>query len=151
MLEAFVCVNLALGLLRAVRLRDGWCLLGGVTALYLLVADTLAVFPISGPLSILHPFAVMFFGPGILPHREAGLLQLPAMVFPEPLLLRALRIGVCAAVAWRCLHLSAKLNPLLARAYALDAVAVPFTAAGVLDTLTCIVVLMARHFASLDA
>jgi hypothetical protein len=146
MLELLVCANLALGLMRAVRLHDRGTVLGGVAALYLLAADTLAVFPISGSLSWFHPFGVMFFGPGVLPYRQAGLL-IPGLLIEEPLLLRALRVGACAAVAWRCLHRSAKLNPLMPRAYALDAVAVPFTGAAVLDTLTGIVLVMARHFA----
>jgi len=74
MLELLICTNLALGLVRAVRLRDRAAVLGGVAALYLLAADTLAVFPISGSLSWFHPFGVMFFGPGVLPQRHAGLL-----------------------------------------------------------------------------
>jgi hypothetical protein len=69
------------------------------------------------------------------------------MLLAEPLAVRIVRVGCCGVVAWVCFYRSAQLNPLLPRAYALDAVALPFAGAAVADTLVSVLVGLARYFA----
>lgn len=146
MLELGLFATLVLALVRALRMRHRWALIGGSAALYLLLADTLCVIAARDvPRAIYSVFNELFLGPGTSAARAPGLLPLPALLIAQPLWLRGARIALCAAGSWRCLHESSQLNPLLPRAYALDAIGLPLAGAAVLDALATIVLLFALH------
>jgi hypothetical protein len=148
-LELLLAAALLIGLVRAGRARHRWALVCGAVAFYLLAADTLSVVAASGaPRSVYSLFNDLFLGPGSSLDRAPAWLPLPALLVRYPLVLRALRIVLCAAASWRCSSESSQLNPLLPRAYALDGVALPFAGAAVLDTVEGIVVIFALLLAA---
>lgn len=53
------------------------------------------------------------------------------------------RASLCWALGYALLRQSAQLNPLLPRAYALDGVALPFIAVGLLDALEAVLIVFA--------
>jgi hypothetical protein len=61
----------------------------------------------------------------------------------QPLWIRAMRASLCWALGYAFLRQSAQLNPLLPRAYALDGVALPFIAVGLLDALEAVLIIFA--------
>jgi hypothetical protein len=148
MLEALLAFALSTGTARAFRVRLTWAVLGGLLALYLVVADALNVVAAPEPLSPFFLFSFMFLGPSMSPYRAAGVLPVPSLCVEQPVVLRLARLGLCATLAWLYLQRSSKLNPLLPRAYALDAAALPFAGAAVLDTLELTIQIAAWYYAS---
>jgi hypothetical protein len=61
----------------------------------------------------------------------------------QPLWTRVLRASLFWAVGFACLRESAKLNPVVSRAYALDGVAMPFIAVGLIDALEAVLLIFA--------
>lgn len=57
--------------------------------------------------------------------------------------MRATRIALSAFASWYCLNESAKLNPLLPRAYTLDGIAMPFAGAAVAEGIEAVLLLWA--------
>ncbi|HKP62908.1 MAG TPA: hypothetical protein VJV78_39505 [Polyangiales bacterium] len=151
MLEFLITCALASGIARALRLRHGWALLGGCAVAYLLLGDTLAAFAARGQGSIFGLFGSVFIGPGASPLRGTGPLPWPRFLTQYPLLVRALRSSLCGIVAWICLRQSNRLNPLLPRAYALDAVGMPFAGAAVVDALIAVILFWAWVMIGEDA
>ena len=82
------------------------------------------------------------------PDRAPGLLPLPSLALSNPLSLRATRIALGSLAAWHCLRESSRLNPLLPRAYTLDAIAMPFAGAAVVDTIEGVLLLWAFAMAA---
>ena len=149
MLELLLLAALLQGLIRAARARHRWALGTGGAALYLLLADTLAVVAASAqPQPVYAVFNLFLLGPGSSAVREPGLLPVPGLLLQHPLALRGLRIALCAAGSWRCLDQSSRLNPLLPRAYQLDDIALPLAGAAVLDTLEAVVLIFALQLAA---
>jgi len=148
-LELLLLAALLLGLARAARAQHRWALVCGAAALYLLIADTLAVLAArDGPRPLYSLFTDLFLGPGSSLERTAALLPLPGLLVRYPLLLRAVRIALSSAASWRCLSESSRLNPLLPRAYQLDGVALPLAGAAVLDSAEGILLVFALLLAT---
>jgi hypothetical protein len=147
-LDLLLCVAVATGLWRAVRARHRYAVICGVVLGYVLLADLLAALAVSKPHQIFDLFSVMFLGPLSAPERAVSLVPFPALAIHYPLAVRATRIVLSSLAAWRCLRESSQLNPLLPRAYVLDAIAMPFAGAGVLDVLEGVLLLWAFALAS---
>lgn len=135
MVEALLLCVLLLGLLRGARAQHAVAVGAAVVSGYLLVADGLAALDAEGLMYVHQFFQITVAGPGALLDRGTGTLPLPDMLIAHPWVTRLLRISLSSAAAWRCLSESSQLNPLLPRAYVLDALAMPFVAAAVLDAL----------------
>jgi hypothetical protein len=150
-LELLFAFALVIGLVRAVRLRHGWAIAGGCLVAYLSIADTLCVFAARGNGGVFGFFGNVFLGPGASPLRAFGALPWPRLLVVYPLLVRALRSVTCGSVAAICFRQSSKLNPLLPRAYALDALAFPFLGAGIVDALAAVILLWAWMMLGEDA
>ncbi|MET0385596.1 MAG: hypothetical protein ABW321_06540, partial [Polyangiales bacterium] len=137
---------------RAWRLRHPLALTGIALAAYLIVADLLGRFAAHDDAGgFFGLFSTVFIGPTASPLRAAALLPLPAPLITQPLWLRALRCAICWSVAWACLRESRRRNPLLPHAYALDSLALPIAAAGVVDAIEAVILLWAQLMLGADA
>jgi hypothetical protein len=114
----------------------------GIVA-YLLLADLLCMLAAPAEGNVFALFRNVFLGPTAAPLRAASVLPLPASLISHPLWIRALRASLCWAVGFACLRESAALNPLMPRAYALDGVAMPFIAVGLIDALEAVLLILA--------
>lgn len=151
MLEALLAYALLTGLVRALRLRHGWAVVGACTAAYLLIADTLCALAARGPGNVFGLFGNVFIGPGASPLRALGAMPLPLLFVQHPLIVRGVRIIVGSLIAWTCFRESSRLNPLVQRAYALDGLAMPFAGAAIVDALATVVLLWAWMMIGDDA
>jgi hypothetical protein len=150
MFELLLCFALGVGLTRAGKARHLWSLSGGLAAVYLVVADTLGVLAArGGPRPLFSLFNELFLGPGSTALRAPGALPLPDLLLEHPLIVRGLRVALCAIVAWRCLHESSALNPLLPRARALDAIGMCFVGAAVIDAAETVLLVFAMQLVRL--
>jgi hypothetical protein len=147
-LEFLLCLAAVTAISRAVRARHAHAIICGVLVGYLLLADLFAAWAVSGPHQLFDLFSYLFLGPLSARERAAGVLPLPALALHHPLGVRATRIALSSFACWRCLHESSQLNPLLPRAYALDAIAMPFAGAAVVDMIETILLLWAFAMAA---
>jgi hypothetical protein len=149
MLELLLCFAVATGIERARRARHRVALLGGGVVAYLIVADTLcAVAGNRGDQQIFSLFNYLFIGPGAAALRSDAALPLPSIALDHPWLVRVTRSLLCGGISWHVLRESSRLNPLLPRAYALDALAMPFVGAAIIDAVELIVLVFAATLAA---
>lgn len=151
MLECLLFVAVATGVWRALRAGHGVSASFGVLVSYLLLADVCAAWAVSQSHHAFDVFSYAFLGPLTARERAATYLALPDLALEHPWALRAARIVLCASASWRCLRESARLNPLLPRAYALDGIALPFAGAAVVELLEGVVLVWAHALATRGA
>jgi hypothetical protein len=145
MIELAICLALGLGLMRGIRLGHAWSVVSGSLIGYGLVADFLNVAAAAGePLPALYAFVYIFLGPGGGPARTPGPLPLPLLLVNNPLWLRAGSALLAWVVVGSCKRESARLHPQLPRAYALDALAMPFLLLGILQAIVAVMLLFVR-------
>jgi hypothetical protein len=142
-LEALQLLAFASGASRAVRLRHAVAIAGAALVGYLIAADLLGAFAVRQPGNPFSPFVSMMLGPCAWPLRTSAALPLPALLIQQPLALRTARALVCSLITVLCLKQSNAQNPLLPRAAALDAIALPFAGVAVVDALETIILLWA--------
>jgi len=143
MLEALQLFAFVVAIRRALALGGRIALFVAGIVAYLLLADLLCMLAAPAEGNVFGLFRNVFLGLTAAPLRAASVLPLPAPLIAQPLWTRALRSGLCWAVGIACLRESAKLNPLVPRAYALDGVALPFIAVGLIDALEAVLLIFA--------
>lgn len=148
MLELLLWLALVVAMRRSIRARHKLAILCCTAVCYLLLADSLASLAVSKPHQLFDFFGYLFLGPLSAAERAASRLPLPAVALALPLTVRATRIALSTFASWKCLHESAPLNPLLPRAYALDAIAMAFAGAAVVDALEGVLLLWASLLAA---